>query len=56
MYRQVEKTDVDLKFYTFPITNMWQVYTRRTSASDFLITFLHFQSHYLKTKTQSKRY
>jgi hypothetical protein len=26
---------VHQKFFTFPITNMWQVYTRPTSASDF---------------------
>jgi hypothetical protein len=27
---------VHQKFFTFPISNMWQVYTRPTSASDFL--------------------
>jgi hypothetical protein len=26
---------VHQKFFTFPVTNMWQVYTRPTSASDF---------------------
>jgi hypothetical protein len=32
---------VHQKFFTFPITNMWQVYTRPTSASDFFLLFSH---------------
>jgi hypothetical protein len=43
-----------INFNAFPITNMWQVYTRPTSASDFFLFELVFcqqhelRSHFLK--------
>jgi hypothetical protein len=46
---------VHQKFFTFPITNMWQVYTRPTSASDFFYN-IFFKSALTQRFTSQKQY